>query len=114
MSGPAPDIRIVDYTSPNQMEEALRGAKCVIHLVGIIKEMPGARYAEAHEQTCHALALAADRAGIERMVKRLSPATHATICDWAEAASGIKGFGHVKARNIAATRAQMAEIAARL
>jgi uncharacterized protein YbjT (DUF2867 family) len=66
--GPAPDIRIVDYTSPNQMEEALRGAKCVIHLVGIIKEMPGARYAEAHEQTCHALALAASRAGIERIV----------------------------------------------
>ena len=65
---PAPDIRIVDYTSPNQMEEAMTGAKCVIHLVGIIKETPGAGYAEAHEQTCHALALAADRAGIERIV----------------------------------------------
>lgn len=65
---PAPDIRIVDYTSPRQMEEALCGAKCVIHLVGIIKETPGAGYAEAHEQTCHALALAADRAGIERIV----------------------------------------------
>ena len=65
---PAPEIQIVDYTSPNQMEEALRGARCVIHLVGIIKEMPGTRYVEAHEQTCHALALAADRAGIERIV----------------------------------------------
>ena len=61
---PAPDIRIVDYTSPNQMEEALRGARCVVHLVGIIKEMPGTRYVEAHERTCHALALAAGRAGI--------------------------------------------------
>jgi uncharacterized protein YbjT (DUF2867 family) len=65
---PAPEIRIVDYTRPNQMEEALSGAKCVIHLVGIIKEMPGTRYVEAHEQTCHALALAANRAGIERIV----------------------------------------------
>lgn len=65
---PAPDIRIVDYTSPHQMEEALSGAKYVIHLVGIIKEMPGTGYAEAHEQTCHALALAATRAGIERIV----------------------------------------------
>lgn len=65
---PAPDIRIVEYTSPNQMEEAMTGAKCVVHLVGIIKETPGAGYAEAHEQTCHALALAADRAGIERIV----------------------------------------------
>jgi len=65
---PAPDIRIVDYTSPRKMEEALGGAKCVIHLVGIIKETRGAGYAEAHEQTCHALALAAGRAGIERIV----------------------------------------------
>ncbi len=54
------------------------------------------------------------RTGIERMLKRLSPANHATICDWAEAASGIKGFGHIKARNIAAARAQMADIEARL
>jgi uncharacterized protein YbjT (DUF2867 family) len=65
---PAPEVRIVDYTSPSQMEEALRGARSVIHLVGIIKEASGARYAEAHEQTCHALALAASRAGIERIV----------------------------------------------
>jgi uncharacterized protein YbjT (DUF2867 family) len=65
---PPPEIEIVDYTSPNQMEAALRGARCVVHLVGIIKEMPGTRYVEAHEQTCHALALAANRAGIERIV----------------------------------------------
>jgi indolepyruvate ferredoxin oxidoreductase len=54
------------------------------------------------------------REGIESMLPRLSPATHATICDWAEAASGIKGFGPVKARNLAATRARWQEIAARL
>jgi uncharacterized protein YbjT (DUF2867 family) len=64
---PVPEIRVVDYTSPNQMEKALHGAKSVVHLVGIIKEMPGARYVEAHEQTCHALALSASRAGIERI-----------------------------------------------
>lgn len=65
---PAPEIRIVDYTSPRQMEDAIRGAGCVVHLVGIIKEMPGTRYVEAHEQTCHALALAASRSGVERIV----------------------------------------------
>ncbi len=65
---PAPEIQIIDYTSPNQMEAALSGMRCVIHLVGIIKETKGARYAEAHERTCHALALAAQRAGIERIV----------------------------------------------
>lgn len=65
---PAPDIRIVDYASPKAMEEAIRGAECVVHLVGIIKEMPGTRYVEAHERTCHALALAASRAEARRIV----------------------------------------------
>jgi uncharacterized protein YbjT (DUF2867 family) len=65
---PSPEIQIVDYTSPRKMEQALEGARCVIHLVGIIKETKRARYVEAHEQTCHALALAANRAGIERIV----------------------------------------------
>ena len=65
---PSPEIQIVDYTSPRKMEQALEGARCVIHLVGIIKETKSARYVEAHEQTCHALALAANRAGIERIV----------------------------------------------
>ncbi|MEM9176196.1 MAG: NAD(P)H-binding protein [Myxococcota bacterium] len=65
---PAPEIRIVDYTSPGDMEAALEGADAVVHLVGIIKEMPGTRYVEAHEQTCHALALAANRAGVSRIV----------------------------------------------
>ena len=51
------------------------------------------------------------RAGLEALLSRLSPATHGAICDWAEAAAGIKGFGHVKARNLAAARARMADIA---
>jgi NADH dehydrogenase len=65
---PPPDVRIVDYASPKSMEEAIRGAHCVVHLVGIIKEMPGTRYVEAHERTCHALALAASRADVRRIV----------------------------------------------
>lgn len=66
--GHAPDIQIVDYGSPRKMEAALSGMQSAVHLVGIIKESPGARYVEAHEQTCHALALAASRAGITRIV----------------------------------------------
>ncbi len=65
---PAPEIQLVDYTRPREMEEALRGARYVVHLVGIIKETHATRYVETHEQTCHALALAANRAGIERIV----------------------------------------------
>jgi uncharacterized protein YbjT (DUF2867 family) len=65
---PAPETRIVDYTSPREMEDALTGMRSVVHLVGIIKETRGARYVEAHEKTCHALTLAANRSGIERIV----------------------------------------------
>jgi indolepyruvate ferredoxin oxidoreductase len=52
------------------------------------------------------------RAGVERLLALLSPETHARICDWAEAAAGIKGYGPIKARNVAATRARMAELEA--
>ncbi len=65
---PAPEIRLVDYSSPKQMGIAIDGAEAVVHLVGIIKEMPGTRYVEAHEQTCHALAVAASRSSVARIV----------------------------------------------
>ncbi len=51
---------------------------------------------------------------IEGFLAKLSPTTHAAICDWAEAAAGIKGFGPIKERNVAKTRARWAEIAARV
>jgi uncharacterized protein YbjT (DUF2867 family) len=65
---PGPDIRVVDYASPDQMEAALAGSTCVVHLVGIIKEMPGTSYVDAHERTCTALAVAASGVGIRRVV----------------------------------------------
>jgi indolepyruvate ferredoxin oxidoreductase len=52
------------------------------------------------------------RAGVERLLALLSPETHARICDWAEAAAGIKGYGPIKARNAVATKARMAELEA--
>lgn len=52
------------------------------------------------------------RAAIAAFLPKLTPANHAAICDWAEAAAGIKGFGPVKARNLARVRARWAEIAA--
>jgi indolepyruvate ferredoxin oxidoreductase len=51
------------------------------------------------------------RVGIEGFLATL-PGSHATACDWAEAWAGVKGFGHVKARNLAAVRARLAAIAA--
>ncbi len=65
---PAPAVQIVDYTSPHEMEAAIAGARFVVHLVGVIKETRDTRYVDAHENTCHALALAAPRAGTQRIV----------------------------------------------
>jgi indolepyruvate ferredoxin oxidoreductase len=56
-------------------------------------------------------ALPADyRAGIDRLLPRLAPATHARICEWAETAAEIKGFGHIKVRNLETALRRMAEI----
>ena len=54
------------------------------------------------------------RAQLDTLLRRLNPATHATICEWVEAWGEIKGFGHVKARNLANARERIAAIAARL
>ena len=45
-------------------------------------------------------------AGIEHRIAALHPTNHIQACEWAEAAAGIKGYGPIKARNIAATRAR--------
>lgn len=54
------------------------------------------------------------RAAIEAFLPQLSAGNHAAICDWAEAAAGIKGFGPIKARNVEKTRARWREIEAAL
>jgi indolepyruvate ferredoxin oxidoreductase len=52
------------------------------------------------------------RSGIERELARLTPASHARACEWAEAASGIKGFGPIKAANVERVRAHWAALEA--
>lgn len=52
------------------------------------------------------------RAGIERELARLTPDRHARACEWAEAASGIKGFGPIKAANVERVRALWAALEA--
>ncbi len=48
--------------------------------------------------------------GIARLLADLTPATHARAVEWAEVAATVKGFGHVKARNLAGARAQWAAL----
>ncbi|HYZ32488.1 MAG TPA: indolepyruvate ferredoxin oxidoreductase family protein [Crenalkalicoccus sp.] len=52
------------------------------------------------------------RAGLDHLLPRLSPATHAAICDWAEAWGAIRGFGPGKARNLAAAQPRIAALEA--
>ena len=51
------------------------------------------------------------RAGVEAWLADPDPADHARICEWAEGWAGVKGFGHIKARNLAATRERLAALA---
>jgi NADH dehydrogenase len=63
-----PEIEIVDYTDADQVASAAAGCTAAIHLVGILKETRTNRYADAHERPCEALAAAADRSGLHRIV----------------------------------------------
>jgi indolepyruvate ferredoxin oxidoreductase len=67
-------------------------------------------FGRTEERRMERALIAEYRAGIERLLELLSPETHARICDWAEAAAGFKGYGHIKTRNVATTRARMAEL----
>jgi len=69
-------------------------------------------FGRTEERRMERALIAEYRAGTLRLLAQLTPATHAAICAWAEAFAGIKGYGHVKARNVAATRATLAELEA--
>lgn len=65
---PAPELHVVDYAEIDQVAGAAAGCSAVVHLVGILKETPNARYAHAHEGTCRVLAEVAKRQGLRRAV----------------------------------------------
>ena len=50
------------------------------------------------------------RAGIEAWLAKPDAADHGRICEWAEAWAGVKGFGHIKARNLAVVRDRLAAL----
>jgi indolepyruvate ferredoxin oxidoreductase len=54
------------------------------------------------------------RALIARIAPRITPANLALACELAELPEHIRGFGHVKARSIAAAKVREAELLARL
>lgn len=62
------EIAILDYGDAGALAEAARGCDGAVHYVGIIKEGATSRYADAHEATSRALAEAASRSGLKRIV----------------------------------------------
>jgi indolepyruvate ferredoxin oxidoreductase len=52
------------------------------------------------------------RAGVEAWLLQLTPASYDRVADWVEAWAGVKGYGHIKLRNLEAVRAKLAAITA--
>jgi NADH dehydrogenase len=65
---PEPEVCEVDYLDVAAMTRALAGCTQVVHLVGILKATRANSYADAHERTASALAEAAPRNGIGKIV----------------------------------------------
>jgi NADH dehydrogenase len=63
-----PELAIVDWTDAEGLARAFGGCDAAVHLIGVLKETPSQRYADAHEGTCRALAVAAKRSGLRRIV----------------------------------------------
>ena len=50
------------------------------------------------------------RAGVEAFLATLTPESYGRAAEWAEAWAGVKGYGHIKLRNLEATRARLAAL----
>jgi NADH dehydrogenase len=63
-----PETHVVDYRDAEGLAKAMAGRDLVVHLVGILKESKRSRYAAAHEEASAAVAEAAKRNGVQRIV----------------------------------------------
>lgn len=63
-----PEIAIVEWSDADGLARAAAGCDAAVHLVGVLKETPTQRYADAHEGTARALADAAKASGLRRIV----------------------------------------------
>ncbi len=63
-----PEIVIADYRDEDGIAAAAEGCDRIVHLVGILKESANARYSEAHETSTTAVARAAEKHGVVRIV----------------------------------------------
>ncbi|MFM2148438.1 MAG: hypothetical protein RLZZ187_744 [Pseudomonadota bacterium] len=80
----------------------------------VLRFTPLDPFGRTEERRMERALIAEYRAAIEGFLPQLTATNHAALCDWAEAAAGIKGFGPIKARNVARTRSRWREIEAAL
>jgi NADH dehydrogenase len=62
------ETRVIDVGDVDALAHAARGCAAWVHLVGILKQTRAARYVDAHERASEAVARAAERAGVRRVV----------------------------------------------
>lgn len=62
------EVGIADWADAAGLVRAFEGCERAVHLIGILKESAAAKYADAHEGTCRALAAAARDAGLRHLV----------------------------------------------
>ncbi|MFQ5417996.1 MAG: SDR family oxidoreductase [Myxococcota bacterium] len=62
------EVYVLDYHDEEALTRAADGCDTAVHFVGIILENKHNRFADAHEATCRAMAAAAQRAGLRRIV----------------------------------------------
>jgi NADH dehydrogenase len=63
-----PELVIADYRDEDTIAAAAQGCDRIVHLVGILKQTATARYSEAHETSTTAVARAAEKHDVGRIV----------------------------------------------
>jgi NADH dehydrogenase len=62
------DVAILDPADATALAASCESCSHAVHLTGILKETSASRYEDAHERTSAALAAAAEKAGLKRIV----------------------------------------------
>ncbi|MCP4037791.1 MAG: NAD(P)H-binding protein [bacterium] len=66
--GVRPEVEILDYADAAALTQAAAGCRAIVHLVGILKEGSNSSYRKAHEESCTAIAAAAEVQKVDRIV----------------------------------------------
>jgi len=89
---------------------AMLGAFRVLARLKALRGTPLDIFGRTEERRTERALIGEYRASIERVLGAVNPGNHALAVEIARIPEQIKGFGHVKARNLAAARVQWAQL----